>query len=606
MSKRINVPLIVIFVFASLLLSTLISLGSVNSLIKKNRETFVAEYTGRIYSSVNESLEEPEVMSKAMANSFVKNILAGRTNLSEEETESAFSEYLTSLAKNNSYDRLFIVNCSNMNYYTTKGLQTKLDPQNQPEDAWYPDIISSDETIVFRLDNINKKIYVNLKIFDDDGTLLGLCGTASTIESLMQDLEDFSKDGYFSLRVVSADGDCKLSMNIDECGKKVHESTTNLLNQYTPETSHLYAGDKNNFTFIKQLHSSKWFLVIENGPNRFDLYKKLLLWNILISSIIMAIVLLVLNFILSKIRKNQNRLIDAEEEQGKIIKSLGDIYHTMHLFDLKNNICTEFSTIDQIHEIYEKKDTTDIQILLHEAIEKTCSPKHLKGMLEFTNFSTLSSRMQNKKYISQEFDGNINGWVRGSFIKVSNEEDKYLFVTSLIENDKKREEQLIKISKTDELTRLFNRRAYEEDLPKTKDQISENLIIISIDVNGLKKANDTLGHAAGDELIIGAAQTLTAAFDGLGQVYRTGGDEFMALLTCSKTEVESAVAKLDSISEQWSGKLVKKLAIAKGVAICSDYPDKSIHEIEAIADELMYKDKNEYYERTGIDRRVGK
>lgn len=53
----------------------------------------------------------------------------------------------------------------------------------------------------------------------------------------------------------------------------------------------------------------------------------------------------------------------------------------------------------------------------------------------------------------------------------------------------------------DFLTGLPNRRAYEEKLLEEEHVHSEQFAVAVFDINGLKKANDTLGHAAGDELI---------------------------------------------------------------------------------------------------------
>lgn len=603
MNKKIYAPLIILIVFASLFLSSFVSLRSVTSLIKSNSEEFLNSYSGEIFSAVNNSLNEPYFVAKMIENSFVKNILSHKNNLSGEEIEEQLKSYLAGLNSEKKYDRLFIVDDSTGCYYTEDGLYTVVDPKNIGTDKWYDEFLENPETTTFRLDTTKNKIYVNHKIFDDNGNVLGVCGVGETLEALISDLEKFTESNYFDLKVVSKNGECKLSMNIEECGSPVSDDRIELLKKYDDSKNYIFATNKNDFHLIKKLDASNWYLIIENGSKRFSLYKNLLLLNILICFAIMVAVLLILNFILSKIKKNHAKLIFAEEQQKKIVHSLGDIYHTMHLFDLRENKCYEFSTIKEVHEIYESESENDFQEKMYSAMKKSCSKNHLQGMLEFTNFSTLPERIGNRKYISQEFIGNFNGWIRGSFIKVSDDFKVFLFVTTLIENDKKREEQLIKISKTDQLTRLYNRRAYEEDVAEIEKNRPENLVLISIDVNGLKTANDTLGHAAGDELIMGAANTMLESLKPFGKVYRTGGDEFMALLQCSEDEAQAAVKKMEDMAESWSGQIVKKLAMAKGLVICSKYGDKSIEEIQNVADQLMYEDKAAYYERTGIKRR---
>jgi len=61
----------------------------------------------------------------------------------------------------------------------------------------------------------------------------------------------------------------------------------------------------------------------------------------------------------------------------------------------------------------------------------------------------------------------------------------------------------------DSLTGLLNRRAYERDFSETLDKRADsNLVFGSLDMNGLKTINDTVGHEAGDEMIIGAAECM--------------------------------------------------------------------------------------------------
>lgn len=161
-----------------------------------------------------------------------------------------------------------------------------------------------------------------------------------------------------------------------------------------------------------------------------------------------------------------------------------------------------------------------------------------------------------------------------------------------------------KIAVTDGLTGLYNRRAYENDSRMMENpDIIKGTVIVALDLNGLKEANDNIGHNAGDELLIGAAECIKQAFGEYGKIYRTGGDEFAALLTCTAEQLNVSLDRLDKITAAWRGELVKELSIAHGCVVCADYPDISFEEIEHIADQFMYDDKAAYYKRTGKDRR---
>lgn len=164
-----------------------------------------------------------------------------------------------------------------------------------------------------------------------------------------------------------------------------------------------------------------------------------------------------------------------------------------------------------------------------------------------------------------------------------------------------------RLSITDDLTGLFNRRAYEEDCKKIlEDNLFSKTIMIMMDVNGLKKTNDTYGHMAGDELIIGAAKCIQATMGEYGRVYRTGGDEFIALIECTKSQLEDMLGTFEHITKKWKGTYQGELTISKGIVVCREHEDMAFDDIKKMADKLMYEDKDAYYRRTGEIRRNAK
>lgn len=156
----------------------------------------------------------------------------------------------------------------------------------------------------------------------------------------------------------------------------------------------------------------------------------------------------------------------------------------------------------------------------------------------------------------------------------------------------------------DGLTKLLNRRAYEEELAKLNSSIPENLICVSMDLTGLKQVNDNYGHAAGDELISEAGRLITETIGMYGKIFRTGGDEYYGLLRATGSEYENAKIKLDDLCENWTGVYSKKLKIAIGAATPKDVDNKDIMEICKYADKCMYQAKSEWYQKSGINRRV--
>ena len=156
----------------------------------------------------------------------------------------------------------------------------------------------------------------------------------------------------------------------------------------------------------------------------------------------------------------------------------------------------------------------------------------------------------------------------------------------------------------DQSTQLLNRRAFEEKKAElSMDQLKEDFVYLTADLNGLKRVNDELGHAAGDELIKGAADCLKLCFSKYGDIYRIGGDEFAAMLNLSMTELTEIMAELDRVSEEWRGHLVQGVSLSCGYAASHEFPSENIAELGRISDERMYDAKDEYYRRTGKERR---
>lgn len=183
---------------------------------------------------------------------------------------------------------------------------------------------------------------------------------------------------------------------------------------------------------------------------------------------------------------------------------------------------------------------------------------------------------------------------------------KMVVTTQIIDSEKTELINLIYKSSTDELTRLYNRRTYEDDLDKLeKDKELDKVVIVAMDVNGLKGVNDNLGHKAGDELIIGASDCMKKVFTPFGKVYRTGGDEFMAILSCDEEQVLEVSRAFEQTTAEWTGELLNHLSVSCGYVIAKQEPDLSIRELVAEADKRMYADKAAYYKRTGIERRKG-
>ena len=158
---------------------------------------------------------------------------------------------------------------------------------------------------------------------------------------------------------------------------------------------------------------------------------------------------------------------------------------------------------------------------------------------------------------------------------------------------------------TDVLTGLFSRNAYSRTLKKldSAGPLTKDLAAFTIDINGLKTVNDSLGHEAGDELIRGAAACIVNAFGTGRSCYRTGGDEFVVLTPMSREEAGDAIKAVDQETRRWRGDKVKSLSVSAGFALSQDFDELTSEALVRESDKAMYKAKAAYYRKAGRDRR---
>lgn len=302
-------------------------------------------------------------------------------------------------------------------------------------------------------------------------------------------------------------------------------------------------------------------------------------------------------------KQQLEKLISKETINNFVISSVVKMYISIIYIDLldysfiamEHNHSTVTDVIGENGNILDKKETI---------IQNLISPSYKDVMKDFLDFNTLQNRMQNNQIITCEFLGKISGWCEGQLI-VANRNNKNQ-ITHIIwaVRSVNKEKELQRRSYIDELTGFFNRRAYEEEIFNlNRLPVADNLVLVSIDVNGLKTANDTLGHAAGDELLKGATLCLQKSFGEYGKIFRTGGDEFIAILYASEEKLDDIKEDLKKTISTWSGEFIKDLSLSCGYASAKEHPHYSIKQLLKQADKFMYENKALYYSKHEIDKR---
>jgi len=190
------------------------------------------------------------------------------------------------------------------------------------------------------------------------------------------------------------------------------------------------------------------------------------------------------------------------------------------------------------------------------------------------NASFLSSGNQNAEFYSHmwgslvrngAWQGEIwnrrkDGQIYPEYLSINSLNDEegqlqgYVGVFTDLSTVKQSQEQILKLSSRDSLTGLANRSLFTERLSHALEQCqreNEQLAVVLIDLDNFKAINDSLGFAAGDELLVLVSKRLKASLHGDDTVARISSDEFAVLLErCQASNIQRVVERcMKSISQ---------------------------------------------------------
>jgi diguanylate cyclase (GGDEF)-like protein/PAS domain S-box-containing protein len=166
---------------------------------------------------------------------------------------------------------------------------------------------------------------------------------------------------------------------------------------------------------------------------------------------------------------------------------------------------------------------------------------------------------------------------------------------------KEQEERWRGLSNHDDLTGLLNRRGFftmVEEVERRARRLGVQILLMYVDVDGLKRVNDELGHAAGDLLIVAAANVLRITFREGDVLARLGGDEFVALAVLGEScdellDRQTIKARFQSAVEAKRAELGEEYAfsLSCGSTVITSAALGQIDELLTRADERMYEAK---------------
>ena len=190
-----------------------------------------------------------------------------------------------------------------------------------------------------------------------------------------------------------------------------------------------------------------------------------------------------------------------------------------------------------------------------------------------------------------EYNINIDGSQRTYEARmVKSNDNEVLAISRDITSEKQEQEYILKLTYKDQLTGLYNRRYYEEQIEKLSGSEFLPLAIMMVDVNGLKLTNDAFGHHIGDELLKKVAKNLISCDSKGGFACRVGGDEF--LMVFPNTDEKEAEYLVDKLYELVSAEKLENIviSISAGLQVRTDV-SQSIRDTLIKAENHMFRKK---------------
>jgi len=280
----------------------------------------------------------------------------------------------------------------------------------------------------------------------------------------------------------------------------------------------------------------------------------------------------------------EQALKESEEKYKGILGSIKDGYFEVDLRG-KINFCNE-AAAQMLGYNMEEFIGTDYRDICknHKYVFNTFNRLFQTGKTKHVLTTKMIQKDGSEVYgeltlaIIQDRDGNILGF-RGVGRDVT---ERKLY-----------ENQLKFLSLHDQLTGLYNRSYFENELQRLSNSRDYPITIIVTDLDGLKIINDTVGHEKGDQMLRNCADILTNSLRSSDILARVGGDELVIVMPqADYNSGEKLVARIQANIEAYNLNQSEQIPLSISIGLAtSENKEKSLQETFKEADDLMYRDK---------------
>ena len=583
------------------IVSISISCFFLNSVMKSNDEEVLKLITADVHDTIRREITQSMMVSRTMAtDSFLKQNLRQEINISRDTEAALMQDYLSGIKKNFNYDIAFVISAASRNYYYDGGFNKVIDPEGNPYDFWYKNFLESNLPygVEIDFDEFDKNawtVFINTRVEDNDGKLLGICGIGLAMTDFQNILQDKEKLHKVKIDIFQPEE----NFNIDTGAVKfkdphLKEIFEQLQAQADLRTQEFVIGEIENVfvvaKYIKEFNSC--LLIRRDNAYVQGIFSDLVIRILIYSGVVLFVLII---FVQVNVGKEHKKVKEESKRQG--LTSHADKFAVMYLIDLKYGTAQEVSRHEGF-KLLQIRDGGNAGRKIRNSLLTTTKYETLRGLLEFVNLDDLSRRLNGKRALSYEFLSKEYGWCRANFIILDNTSDtqnQIVFGIEVIDAEKRRAEELKRKSETDLMTGLRNRGSGEKTIADLMAHKVPGMFCL-MDADKFKSINDTYGHGVGDKVIIAIANALKKTFRNNDVVMRLGGDEYAVFAAGvvdeerGKMIIKRLFREIDDIYiAELAGK--RKIEISLGAAIYDGVEDISFSEIYKRADSGTYKSK---------------
>ena len=264
----------------------------------------------------------------------------------------------------------------------------------------------------------------------------------------------------------------------------------------------------------------------------------------------------------------------------------------------------EYSATSSFKDLASPREGSDFFADAREQIGIVIYPEDQKRLLEVLTKENVMAEIESHGVFSVSYRLMLNGRPRHVQLRAAIVEEKEgpRMIVGIIDIDahvrqeeeyERRLAQAQREANLDALTGVKNRHAYLETEDRLDRQISEHRVsefaIVILDVNNLKKVNDTLGHKAGDQYIQEASRIICRVFK-RSPIFRIGGDEFVAVVQGADYE---CIGELMGKMKDHNTKAARTGGIVIACGMAKYEGSLSVAPVFDRADQNMYRNKSD-------------